>query len=103
MIRVGDVLHLHDSVTGFSGKDGVRWCVVTVVVGRHIRVAGRSTTRTDGVPLPASAMPEFTADGWVLRPPVRVSLAEASAARKIGSLPHYYLEQVMFFVDKDMP
>jgi hypothetical protein len=103
VIEVGDVLFLHDSVTGFSGKDCMRWCVVTAMIGRHVRVAGRSTTRTDGVPVPAAVMPEFTADGWVLRPAVRVSLSEAIAARNIGPPPRHYLEQIMFFVNEDMP
>lgn len=103
VIEIGHVLHLHDSVTGFSGKDCMRWCVVTAVIGRHVRVAGRSTTRTDGVPVPASVMPEFTADGWVLRPPVRLALSAAGTARNIGFLPRHYLEQIMFFVDEDMP
>ena len=66
MIKVGDVLHFHDSVTGFSGEDRVRWCVVTVVIGGYIRVAGRSTTRTDGVPPPAPAMPEKCRYSWPL-------------------------------------
>lgn len=103
MTAVGDVLYLHDSVTGFSAKDCMRWCVVTAMIGQHVRVAGRSTTRTDGVPVPQSAMPEFTADGWVLRPPIRISASDARAARNIGPLPRHYLEQVLFFVDEDMP
>ncbi|MGI8411618.1 MAG: hypothetical protein ACR2LV_02840 [Solirubrobacteraceae bacterium] len=103
MIAVGDVLYLHDSVTGFSAKDCMRWCVVTAVIGRHVRVAGRSTTRTDGVSVPRSAMADFTADGWVLRPPIRVAASDAGAARNIGPLPRHYLEQVLFFVDEDMP
>jgi hypothetical protein len=102
-VEVGDVLYLHDRVTGFSRKDGLRWCVVTAVIGRNLRVAGRSSTRTDGVPVPAYAMEEFDRDGWVLRPPVRVSLADALAARNVGRLPSPYLEQALFFVDEDMP
>ncbi len=103
LIAVGDVLYLHDGVTGFSRKDCMRWCIVTAVIGRHVRIAGRSTTRTDGVPVHQTAMPEFTADGWVLRPPVRISLADAEEARNIGPLPQEYLEQVLFFVDEAMP
>lgn len=97
------MLYLHEGVTGFSRKDRLRWCVVTAVIGRNVRVAGRSSTRTDGVPVPASAMEEFDRDGWVLRPPVRVALADALAARNVGRLPSPYLEQVLFFVDEDMP
>lgn len=48
-------------------------------------------------------MPEFDLDGWVLRPPVRIAMADARAARNIGPLPSPYLEQVLFFVDEDMP
>jgi hypothetical protein len=102
-MEVGDVLYLHDSVTGFSAKDCMRWCIVTAVIGRHVRVAGRSTTRTDGVPVPEATMDEFTADGWVLSPPVRVSLSDALNARNIGRLPEHYLQQVLFFVNEDMP
>jgi hypothetical protein len=102
-LAVGDVLYLHDAVTGFSRKDCMRWCVVTAIVGRHVRVAGRSASRTDGVPVPRTAMREFSADGWVLRPPLRIALADALPARNIGPLPRHYLEQVLFFVDEDMP
>jgi hypothetical protein len=73
-VAIGHVLHLHDRDTGFSKKDVYRWCVVTAIVGRNVRVAGRSTTRTDGVPVPATAIEEFDKDGWVLRPPLRISL-----------------------------
>lgn len=101
-VQVGDILYMHDEVTGFSGKNCLRWCVVTAVVGRNVRVAGRSSTRTDGVPVPASAKPEFDRDGWVLRPAIRVSLATAKEARNIGPLPNPYLEQVLFFIDEEM-
>jgi hypothetical protein len=75
---------------------------VTAVFGPHVRVAGRSTTREDGVPVPMSAMPEFDKDGWVPRPPLRISLVEASAARCIGRLPDPYLQQVLFYMNEDM-
>jgi hypothetical protein len=97
------VLYLHDATTGFSRKDCMRWCIVTAVIARNIRVAGRSSTRTDGVPVPVWVMTEFDKDGWVLRPPVRISMAEAGNARNIGPLPSPYLEQVLFFVDEDLP
>jgi hypothetical protein len=102
-VAVGHVLHLHDRDTGFSKKDVYRWCVVTAIVGRNVRVAGRSTTRTDGVPVPATAMEEFDKDGWVLRPPLRVSLAIAEAARDVGPLPDHYLQQVLFYLNEEMP
>jgi hypothetical protein len=102
-VAVGDVLFLHESVTRFSRKDRMRWCVVTAVVGRNVRVAGRSTTRTDGVPVPASVMPEFTADGWFPRPPIRIALADARGARRIGCLPDPYLAQVLFHMNEEMP
>jgi hypothetical protein len=102
-IAVGDVLYLHDRVTGFSPKDCKRWCVVTAVVGRHVRVAGRSTTRQDGIPVPAAAMAEFDADGWVISPPVRISFAEALEARNIGPLAEHLVEQVRFFTDEVTP
>lgn len=97
------MLHLNDRVTGFSRKDVLRWCIVTAVVGRNVRVAGRSTTRQDGVAVPADVMPEFDKDGWVPRPPLRISTAEAVAARNIGALPERYLHQVLFFMNEDMP
>ena len=81
----------------------MRWCVVTAIVGRHVRVVGRSASRTDGVPVPQDVMDEFTADGWMLRPPLRIPLVDANGARNIGCLPSPYLEQVLFFVDEDMP
>ena len=102
-VSVGDVLYLHESITRFSRKNRLRWCVVTAVFGRNVRVAGRSTTRTDGVPEPSDVMPEFTIDGWIPRPPVRISLADASAARNIGRLPEPYLTQVLFHMNEDMP
>lgn len=102
-LAVGEVLHLHDQVTGFSKKDRLRWCIVTAVIGRNVRVAGRSTTREDGVPIPAAVMPEFDKDGWVPRPPLRIALAEARAARRIGTLPDPYLQQVLFYLNEDMP
>lgn len=102
-VTVGDVLYLHESITRFSRKDCLRWCVVTAVFGRNVRVAGRSTTRTDGVSVPSAVMPEFTVDGWIPRPPVRISLADAAAARNVGRLPEPYLTQVMFHMNEDMP
>jgi hypothetical protein len=102
-VAVGDVLHLPDPFTGFSRKDCMRWCVVTAVFGRNVRVAGRSTTRTDGVNVPQDLKDEFTKDGWVLRPAVRITLREAAAARNIGPLPDHYLQQVLFFLNEEMP
>jgi hypothetical protein len=102
-VAVGDVLHLHDHLTGFSKKDRLRWCVVTAVFGRNVRVAGRSTTRTDGVPVSAEVRDEFTKDGWILRPAMRIALADALAARNIGPLPDHYLHQVLFFLNEEMP
>jgi hypothetical protein len=57
-VAIGHVLHLHDRDTGFSTKDVYRWCVVTAIVARNMRVAGRSTTRTDRVPVPVTAIAE---------------------------------------------
>ena len=102
-VGVGDILYLHDSVTRFSAKDRMRWCVVTAVVGANVRVAGRSTTRTDGVPVPEGVLAAFTADGWFPRPPVRIQLADAAAARCVGRLPEPYLSQVLFHMNEDMP
>lgn len=102
-VSVGDVLYLHDHLTGFSKKDRLRWCVITAMFGRHARVAGRSTTRTDGVPVPAEVMDEFTKDGWILRPAMRIALADALQARNIGPIPTHYLQQVLFFLNEEMP
>jgi hypothetical protein len=101
-LAVGDVLYLHDHVTRFSAKDKFRWCVVTAIVGQDVRVAGRSTTRSDGVPVPATAMEEFNKDGWVPAPAVRVSRAEAEVSRNIGPLPDQYREQVLFFCNEEI-
>lgn len=102
-LAVGDVLHLHDYVTRFSKKDRCRWCVVTAIVGRDVRVAGRSTTRQDGVPIPMTAMEEFDKDGWIPAPALRISRADAEAARNIGPLPDHYLQQVLFFMNEELP
>jgi hypothetical protein len=102
-LAVGHVLYLHDHVTGFSRKDVMRWCIVTSIVGPSVRVAGRSSSREDGVPVPSTAMDEFDRDGWVPRPPLRIARADALAARSIGRLPSHYLEQVLFFLNEDMP
>lgn len=102
-VGVGDVLHLHDHITGFSKKDVYRWCIVTAVVGQNVRVGGRSTTRQDGVSVPADAMPEFDADGWVPSPALRISLAEARAARNVGRLDNHLLQQVLFYLNEDIP
>ncbi len=100
---VGDVLYLHDGTTGFSHKEVMRWCIVTALVGPSVRVAGRSSTREDGVLIPQTAMAEFDRDGWVPRPAVRIALADARTARNIGPLPSHYLEQVLFYLNEDMP
>lgn len=100
--EVGDVLYLHDLVTGFSRKNVMRWCVVIAVIGPSVRVAGRSTTRTDGVPVPATAMDEFDKDGWIPRPALRIALSEALAARNIGRLPSHYVDQVLFYLNEDV-
>lgn len=102
-LAVGDVLYLHDHVTRFSKKNCYRWCVVTAVVGRDVRVGGRSTTREDGVPIPQTAMKEFDKDGWIPAPALRISLADAEAARNIGPLPDHYREQILFFLNEDLP
>jgi hypothetical protein len=102
-LAVGSVLYLHESITGFSGKDRMRWCVVTAVVGRNVRVAGRSATRTDGVPVPKGVLPEFDKDGWFPRPPVRIAMVDAVAARNVGLLPEPYLFQVLFHMNETMP
>ena len=99
-LAVGDVLYLHESVTRFSRKDRMRWCVVTAVIGRNVRVAGRSTSRTDGVPVPEGVMAAFTADGWFPRPTVRIALADATTARNVGRLPEPYLTQVLFHMNE---
>ena len=101
-IRVGAVLYLNDLDTGFSSKDVLRWCIVTAVVGRNVRVAGRSTTREDGFLIPAGVMPEFDKDGRVPPPPLRVSLKTALAARNIGQLPSPWLEQLLFFQNEEL-
>jgi hypothetical protein len=102
-VQVGDVVQLHDAVAGFSGGDRLRWFVVTAVVGRNVRVAGCSSTRTDGVPVPSSAMEAFDRDVWVLRPPVRTALADIETARNAGQLPSAYVDKVLFYVGEDMP
>ncbi|HMJ01166.1 MAG TPA: hypothetical protein VK488_15145 [Gaiellaceae bacterium] len=101
-LAVGDVLYLHDHVTRFSKKDTRRWCIVTAIIGGDVRVAGRSTTRQDGVPVPETAMKEFDKDGWVPSPAVRISRAEADAVQNIGSLPDHYRDQVLFFLNEDL-
>lgn len=101
-IAVGDVLYLHDKDTGFSNKDKWRWCIVTAVTGTHVRVAGRSASRTDGYPLPKEAVAEFDKDGHVPGPPQRVPLAVAMKARRVGPLPSPYLEQLLFFMNEDL-
>jgi hypothetical protein len=101
-LAVGDVLYLHDYVTRFSQKDKCRWCIVTAIIGADVRVAGRSSTRQDGVPVPQTAMEEFDKDGWVPSPAVRISRADAEAARNIGPLPDHYREQVLFFLNEDV-
>jgi hypothetical protein len=102
-LAVGDVIYVHDRVTGFSRKDVMRWCIISALLGPSVRVAGRSTTRTDGVPIPQTAMAEFDADGWVPRPALRIALSDALAARNIGALPSHYLQQVLFYLNEDTP
>ena len=80
----------------------MRWCVVTSVVGSHVRVAGRSASRTDGVFVPKEAMERFDKDGWVLRDNLRISLAQAGAAENIGQIAEHYLLQILFFVNEDV-
>lgn len=102
-LAVGHVLYLHDHVTRFSMKDRYRWCVVIAIVGGDVRVGGRSTTRQDGVALPKTAMAEFDKDGWIPAPALRISRADAEAAKNIGPLPDHYLQQVLFFLNEDLP
>jgi hypothetical protein len=101
-VAVGDVLYLHDRVTGFSRKDRMRWCIATAVVGGSVRVAGRSATRTDGVPIPADAMERFDKDGWVMQSTVRISLRDAEAAENLGQIDDHYLQQILFFTSEDI-
>jgi hypothetical protein len=98
----GDVLYLHDRVTGFSAKDVMRWCIVIRVIGGRVRVAGRSASRKDGIPIPASAMERFTKDGWVMASPRSISLADAEAAENIGKIDDHYLQQIRFFANEDV-
>ena len=101
-VTEGDVLYLHDRVTGFSHKNVMRWCVVTRVVGGRVRVAGRSASRKDGVPIPANVMERFDKDGWVMSSTRSISLADAEAAEDIGKIDDRYFQQIRFFTNEDV-
>ena len=92
---IGDVLYLHDRVTGFSNKNVMRWCVVVALVGGGVRVVGRSASRRTGVFTPARALPGFDRDGHFWPSSRRISAQDAASARNIGKLPQPYLGQVL--------
>jgi hypothetical protein len=93
---VGDVVRLPDSLTGFSDDpEKVRWCVVVVDLGFSMRVMPRSKTSTDGVFVPADAMPEFTEDGRIFDKFRSIPLSSFDGAPNIGRLPDEYLKPVL--------
>jgi hypothetical protein len=92
---IGDVVYLHDRVTGFSTKNVMRWCVVVALVGGGVRVMGRSASRRTGVFTPAGTMSEFDRDGHFWPSSRRISAQDAATARNIGKLPQPYLGQVL--------
>ena len=94
-LAVGDVLYLSDTVTHLSQKKVMRWCVVVLVTGYHVRVVGRSASCHRGVFTPAGALPEFDKDGRFWPASARISLADAMRARNIGKLPERYLGDVL--------
>lgn len=102
-LAVGDVLRISDLDTGFSEKSELRPCMVTRTFGQNVRVAGRSASSDEGVPVPMGTLPGFDKDGVFFRPGARVSLALASSSERLGPLPDPYKTQVLFFLNEDMP
>jgi hypothetical protein len=95
MVKVGDIVHLHDWDTTASKKDVMRWCMVVGITGSTARVAPRSASKSGKVFTSAELMDAFTRDGcfsrWSL--PVPVSLLES--VRNIGQLPEPERSQVL--------
>lgn len=60
-----------------------------------MRVMPRSKTSTDGLFVPADAMPEFTEDGRIFDKFRSIPLGSFDGARNIGRLPDEYLEPVL--------
>lgn len=77
--------------------------MVTRIFGQNVRVAGRSASSDEGVPVPAGALAGFDKDGVFFRPGARVSLTLALSSEKLGQLPDPYKTQVLFFLNEDMP
>jgi len=93
---VGDVVRLPDSLTGFSDDPTKhRWCIVVADLGFSMRVLPRSKTSTEGVFVPAEAMPEFTEDGRVFHRIKSIPVRFFEGATNIGRLPDEYLKPVL--------
>ena len=100
---VGDVLHVSDLDTGFSEKPKLRPCMITKIFGHNVRVAGRSASGDQGVPVPRETLPGFDRDGVFFRPGARISLGLANKSERLGVLPDPYKTQVLFYLNEDMP
>src|SRR5436309_2559176 len=100
---VGDVLRVSDLDTGFSEKPELRPCMITKIFGHNARVAGRSASGTQGVPVPKGTLSGFDQEGVFFRPGARISLALAKKCERLGLLPEPYKTQVLFYLNEDMP
>jgi hypothetical protein len=100
-MEVGTIVLLSDATTGFSSRDEIRPCVVIAAVSGSVRVAAISQKRTDGLALPAT--PSNRAVGFILRPTTLISYSDAIAAPVVDSLTSRDVDQVLSFIEEELP
>jgi hypothetical protein len=93
---VGEVLKIHDRMTGFSpdAPKENRPYVVIEQAGRFVRVVPQSTLGETGVYIPADAV-EGLEEGWFVPWSALVRVRDAIGRPVIGYLPGQYLEPVL--------
>ena len=100
-IEVGTIILLSDRTSGLSSGESLRPCVVTAATSSGVRVAAISQKRTDGLALPAT--PLNRAAGFVLRPTTLISYSDAIAAPVVDCLPLRNVDQLLSFIEEELP
>jgi hypothetical protein len=93
---VGEVLKIHDRMTGFSPDDQKqnRPYVVIEQAGRRVRVVPQSTIGQHGVYVPRDAL-DGLEEGRFVPWSTTIRMSHALGRPQIGYLPERYLVQVL--------
>jgi hypothetical protein len=92
----GELLTIHDRMTGFSPDDPKenRPYVVIGQTGRRVRVVPQSTVGDNGVHIANGAV-DGLQEGWFVPWSTTIPVGRAARRPVIGYLPREYLERVL--------